>query len=298
MTIDVVVNEIPAELRSKDRWVLWQPRRVPGRPKPVKRPIDPNTFGNAAVDNAETWASFDLARSEQLGAPAWSPQPFGLGYVLDHGEVGVDLDNAVDAVGIKPWARFIVDTVASYAELSPSGTGIHILARGSLADGIGSRRGDVEIYRGGSGRYFTFTGLRLNGTPPTLEQRQKEILKVHRRFIWRPKRKGSNASTLSSDQIVADDRELLVRAGQAKNGDRFRKLWNGDSSDYRPQRPDGTFEGPSRADAALARILAYWTGGDAGRVERLMRQSGLAREKWDTHPIYLRDTIAFAIKDA
>jgi primase-polymerase (primpol)-like protein len=31
---------------------------------------------------------------------------------------------------------------------------------------------------------------------------------------------------------------------------------------------------------ALCSLLAFWTGGDAGRVDRLFRDSGLMREKW------------------
>src|SRR5262249_4774716 len=38
---------------------------------------------------------------------------------------------------------------------------------------------------------------------------------------------------------------------------------------------------PSEADLALASLLAFWTGGDAARVDRLFRASALSRPKWD-----------------
>ncbi|MFQ7644172.1 hypothetical protein, partial [Ruthenibacterium lactatiformans] len=37
----------------------------------------------------------------------------------------------------------------------------------------------------------------------------------------------------------------------------------------------------SEADIALCNALAWWTNCDAARVDRLFRQSGLMREKWD-----------------
>ena len=48
---------------------------------------------------------------------------------------------------------------------------------------------------------------------------------------------------------------------------------NGDTSAY-----DGD---DSRADIALCNMLAFWTGRDAARMDRIFRASGLMREKWD-----------------
>ncbi len=53
------------------------------------------------------------------------------------------------------------------------------------------------------------------------------------------------------------------------------------------------FDG-SDADFALAKDLAYWTGRDHTRIERLMRDSALVRDKWDEkrkHGTYLQETI-------
>ena len=65
---------------------------------------------------------------------------------------------------------------------------------------------------------------------------------------------------------------LIEKAKRGKGGAQFAALWAGDATGYPSQ---------SEADMALCNALAWWTNGDAGRVDRLFRQSGLMREKWD-----------------
>jgi primase-polymerase (primpol)-like protein len=74
---------------------------------------------------------------------------------------GIDLDQCLDAEGkLKPWAQPIMARFSdSYAEISPSGLGIKIWAKGRLpGGGTAFRMGDgrVEIYD--RARYFTVTG--------------------------------------------------------------------------------------------------------------------------------------------
>lgn len=72
---------------------------------------------------------------------------------------------------------------------------------------------------------------------------------------------------------TGDDTELLQRARNAKNGARFVALFDrGDLHGYKSQ---------SEADAALCAMLAFWTGGNVARVERLFRLSALFRDKWN-----------------
>lgn len=89
--------------------------------------------------------------------------------------------------------------------------------------------------------------------------------------------------------VDLDDRELLEKAFAAKNGTKFSRLWAGDTSDY---------EGDdSAADQALCNMLAFWTGRDPGRMDRLFRASGLYREKWDRddyRAVTIENAIAWA----
>lgn len=104
-----------------------------------------------------------------------------------------------------------------------------------------------------------------------------------------------------------DDDELLRRmlatapSAAAAFGSRatFAQLWNADAEALARSYPaagrsDGMAYDASSADAALAAHLAFWTGKDAARMERLMERSALARDKWKRTD-YLERTIMGAI---
>jgi hypothetical protein len=79
--------------------------------------------------------------------------------------------------------------------------------------------------------------------------------------------------------------EIIRRAGEAHNGAKFRALWTGDLNIGGSQ---------SEADAALCRILWFWSG-NREIVRRLFSQSALGqREKWTARPDYQESTLDLA----
>src|SRR5690606_30146922 len=78
---------------------------------------------------------------------------------------------------------------------------------------------------------------------------------------------------LSTAAASLEDQELIKRALRAKNGQHFRRLWQGDWG--------GLYGSHSEADLALCNMLAFWTGRDLDRMDRLFRLSGLYRAKWE-----------------
>ena len=88
------------------------------------------------------------------------------------------------------------------------------------------------------------------------------------------------------------DAEVLAAAMRARNGDAFAQLWAGDTSRYNGD--------DSAADLGLTNYLAFYTQRDPDQMDRLFRQSGLYRDKWDSRrrdSTYGADTIARAIRD-
>jgi hypothetical protein len=183
---------------------------------------------------------------------------------------GIDLDKCRDpeTASVEPWAQSIVDFLDSYTEISPSGRGLHIIVMGTLPE-TGRRKDRVEMYS--SARYFTMTGNRLPGTSETIEVRQEELQAQYDALL---KPIGTMTPPGSDDRLFffeCDD-ELVQHALRAKNGDKFRRLWQGKWDGYPSQ---------NEADEALCCILCFWTSGDRVRVDRLFRRSGLYRPKWD-----------------
>ncbi|WP_236572277.1 hypothetical protein [Nocardiopsis sp. FR4] len=85
--------------------------------------------------------------------------------------VGWYLDHCIRPDGtLEPWAEEIVNTApATYTEVSPSGTGLHLWGTGTLERGWRIRRDDhanIEAY--GDGRYITVTGNRYANAPNKL----------------------------------------------------------------------------------------------------------------------------------
>lgn len=153
--------DVPAALRERNQWVCWKYEAREGDDKPTKMPYQAQYPGRKASSNApNTWASFDMACRT-----AAKHQMSGVGYVfsVDDPFCGVDLDDVLLPDGsLKPWARPWVAELNTYAEVSPSGQGIKVIALGKLP-GAGVNAGDLELYD--QGRYFTITGQHLEGTP-------------------------------------------------------------------------------------------------------------------------------------
>ncbi len=254
---------IPVELRERPQWVLWRFEERDGKAtKAPHRASDPSS--RASATDPATWAPFEVAAEAASLAD-------GLGYVFaeDDPYCGVDLDACRDPEtgSLSPEAGGIVAALDSYSEASPSGTGVHVLVEAQLPPEGANRNGRIEMYD--RNRYFTVTGEHVRGTPETIEERQAKLDEVRALFLPPPK---NGSAPLVRRPVDLDDRDLLDKAFAARNGAHFEALWNGDTTGY---------PSASEADLALCGMLAFWTGGDADRIDRLFRSSGLMRPKWE-----------------
>jgi len=257
------VSSIPRILRDRPVWVCWHVEIRNG--KETKVPLDSRTGRHASVSDPETWADFATALD------AARRNGWGIGYVFtaDDGLTGVDLDRCLhpQTGTLAAWARVVLVLLNSYCEVSPSGTGVKVFLRGTLREGAGRRRGPVEVYS--AGRFFTVTGQRLTDFPADVCDRQAELDALMRQ-LFPPA--AAPAAAAMTGPAIADDHELIERAIRARNGADFERLWRGDTSGY-PSH--------SEADLALVSHLAFWTGRDPERIDRLFRQSALYRDKWN-----------------
>lgn len=257
-------ESIPAELKAIPRWLLWKLEQRNG--KPTKTPYQVSG-ALAKVNDPTTWTDFDSALAAYLKG-GFS----GVGIALsdDDDLLGVDLDKCLnpDTGELEPEAAAIVTMLPTYCEVSPSGRGLRLFGFGKLPQG-GRRKGHVEMYE--AGRYLTVTGHRFNGHG-SLAEITPQLAQVHARIF------GTGAKPVdakpAADPPDLDDAALLDKARNASNGGDFERLWSGDTSAHGGDA--------SAADLALANLLAFWTGNDPARIDRMFRQSGLFRAaKWD-----------------
>jgi putative DNA primase/helicase len=254
---------IPRELQAYNQWVCW----VRPHGTTTKLPICPASCKPASCTDPETWGTY---RQAQVAASRFPLD--GIGFVFTNRDpyTGVDLDHCRTVRGdLEPRAAEIVRHLNSYTEWSPSGEGLHIFVKASLAERTGLRSRGIEIYS--AGRYFTVTGAHFEQTPSRIENRQAEVVDL----VGALSKKNHPRAEFSrpAAHVTQSDEELIRRAVGARNGSKFQRLWAGDTSDYGGDH--------SRADAALCTMLAYYTNGDQARIDRLFRMSRLYRQKWD-----------------
>ena len=261
-------DAIPQVLKEECRWVIWRFEARDGKETKVPyQARQPHTHAKSTA--SATWGTFAQALAASKHAD-------GIGFVLGDGWAGADFDDCIDLETghILPWAQQWIESFASYTEVSPSRAGVKVFLRATaLHDGQeGHKRGDVEAYV--ADRFFTITGWHLDGTPETVENRQDVLtaFSAHHFSAPRPESRTPRHDT-QGPTLTLDDQVLLEKARSAKNGAKFQALERGDDSEY-----DGD---ESRGDQSFCNLLAFWTQ-DPEQIDRLVRQSGRYREKWDT----------------
>lgn len=233
-------------LRTYPYFCLWKyidGRKVPFSPKGgAARSNDPSTFDTYANTAPQATGEYQL----------------GVGLFGDLS--AIDIDDCIQDGKISDKALDILQAVPSYAEISPSGTGVHILfLKTSSFDKskyyLKNEKEKVEIYVGGdTNRFMTLTGKHIDGTPDNVVA--CDIQYVLDRYMLRPAIGAGLSLWLAKDAKLAD-------------------LWNGAAP--------GAGADESERDEALCCKLAYYCGADADKVDEMFRQSPYYASKDDEH---------------
>jgi primase-polymerase (primpol)-like protein len=141
---------LPEELSQRRQWVVWKLEERDG--KPTKVPYIAGGSGKASSTDSLTWRSFEEA-VQALETGRYN----GIGFVFSSGDpfAGIDLDDCrnPETGELEEWAEKIVEAFGGYAEVSQSGTGVHISIKGKAPN---KKRGKVEAYS--LERFFAMTG--------------------------------------------------------------------------------------------------------------------------------------------
>jgi hypothetical protein len=182
-------RNIPAELRRRDRWVLWRYVRKPGGDW-TKLPYQPSG-ASASTTNPATWSTLEQVRTAYARSQGNSGAFDGVGIVLGDGLVGLDFDDILPEDGTpRRWAAALADQFPTYQEVSPSGRGVKLFVLGEFeGPGIPAQHhpegGALEAYA--RDRYFTVTGRPFGKSVPEVARCDEalgqtiERLRTHQR---------------------------------------------------------------------------------------------------------------------
>ncbi len=275
--LPLIPGYLPWELARRHQWMCWTPEPRQDGKGWSKPPRDPRTGIKADKTDPAAWGTiYEAIDGMHRHGLA------GVGFCVTAADrlTFADLDHCRDAESgaIDADALAIVAELASFAELSPSGTGVRIITIGTLPPG-GRRKKGIELYD--SDTFLTLTGHHLTGTPWTVHDRTAELAALHARIfppapVFAPPR-----IPVPAGRVVSADR-VLEKARRAANGGKFEALFCADPSYIARHYPkdDGSPD-YSAADSALCRMLSYWTREDSSMIDSLFRQSRLYRPKWD-----------------
>lgn len=247
-----VLTPVPEEMKLYVSWVVWG--RDGDRTK--KEPYSPITGRLASAIDPSDWANY-----QQACEYAEKYNFAGIGFVLSNNDpyAFIDLDDPNSDPDIIRAQEAIFKNFPSYAELSPSGRGLHIIIKGHIPKG--RRRNKIEIYS--QARYMTMTGHPFRDTH--ILSCQEELIKLYE-SLGGEKEEAQIIDGLEEE--VDEDSAIFDIACDAKNGDKFLDLWRGDWQPY--------YDSQSEADFALIDILAFYTR-SRSQITRMFLNSNLGR---------------------
>lgn len=273
---------VPDEMKARPNWVVVKTWWNAEKRKYNKRPVNCNSDKGkyAESDNPETWTTFDNALKylKEKGGTT-------VAYALDGKDniSCIDLDHCYDENG-QPSAlakEVLSKCGKTYVENSVSGNGLHIFGKTNGMDiRTFSKDGDLEFYQKEHFIAMTGDGAGYSRLESFDTSEMKELLsrKCEKREEWKGVCKGVNGlSTMT-------DRDVVEKASNAKNGDKFKRLYAGEDLQ----------NNHSNSDMSLMNLLAYWCNGDKEQMLRIFATSGLFRP--NKSPDYYEGTAIKALR--
>lgn len=291
-------------LRSYKQFIVY--KLVPSAKRPGKTDKFPCDFRSGLVVSAhdsQYWADCDTA----IAAAINFGDSYGVGFVFTDGDpfFFLDIDNQWCGSVWSPEAIEMCGMVAGVAiEVSQSGEGMHAIGIGRPPE---NRSIESPLKVGGlyySRRFVALTGINIIGNVNAVCSNLDALAAKY--FPPSPGLQSHDVEWTSAPREdwkgPESDEDLIRRAMRSRGAysafggkASFADLWNCNIEALARTYPDvGRAYNESQADAALAQHLAFWTGNNCERIERLMMQSKLVREKWERED-YIERTILNAV---
>ncbi|WFE71218.1 AAA family ATPase [Halomonas sp. M1] len=270
---------IPQELKRAKQWCIAGSDKAPyGVGKD-------GTLVNISVHDHHKFMEFEDAVKTAAAHDA------GIGFILTEQDpytcIDIDYkdarneDNPAKHTTPEQLERFnkIIEAFDSYTELSQGGLGRHVWCKGGR--GAGVRRDGVEVYS--KERFIVCTGNVMNDRP--LEERGELVAQLVSEI---ERTRGAKLDPASMEEMPEDydDSEILERARNAGNSDKFNDLYEGNWDSYIE------YPSQSEADLSLMSMFAFYSRSNE-QCRRLFRGSALGqRDKASRNDRYLNRTLS------
>jgi putative DNA primase/helicase len=272
-------EQIAKDIKENGRFCLWRYEKQQGRRTKVPYQVSGQ---RASSRNIQHFTSFEevikaVPRHDGIGMGVFSPF------------AAVDIDDCVKDGKLSELAEYVIYTLDSYTEYSPSGKGVRIILK--VKDFtfdkshyyINNRKIGLEVYvPGATNRFVTLTGNTIQAIEPAY--RDEELQLLFDRYMKRDEQFSSFQRSVPGSYL--EDESVIRKAQKSRQKAKFLKLWQGETKGY---------ASPSEADLALCSMLAFWCGGDTEQMDRIFRKSGLMRDKWERDD-YRKSTLDRAVK--
>jgi len=282
-TAVLLVKNVPEDMKSESKWLIWSFDIRKGRITKVPRDInrvakDPKIINRTFPEVINTFGQY-------VAGPN-SYHIDGVGFLIEQPHIFFDYDDALDENGniIDPNVQKEVELLHSYTEISPSGRGLHVIAKGNSTGLKSARTEKKEIYF--YDRYTTMTGNIWNNDPEYSTIRNIDDETLHAIYDPIAKRNESHrpvqtnmAMNSSSDAIIHHACNIIETDGS--DDDIIEHLYD---YEYSTKLFNGDYESittdHSLADIKLCCQITKYTR-NPNQIDAIFRRSGLMRPKWD-----------------
>lgn len=260
-----------------------------------KIPINPDTGHNINPHDPKEWLTAVDAQAVAVN------RDFGVGFVFTNNDPFwfIDIDGCLVNGQWSPLAVEICNLFPHAAcEVSLSGTGLHLFGSGIVPPhSCKNTNLHMELYT--TGRYVALTGIHARGSALYAHDLTQFVTTYFPPDVIDMTGPTWTDGPVPEWQGNVDDETLIQRALRSNSPNSafgqtasFADLWTAQTAVLSKFYPDPVRPYDcSSVDAALAQRLAFWTGKDCERIRRLMRKSGLVRDKWEREDYLVRTII-------
>lgn len=277
---------IPDGFEAYKQFINWKPVWDAEKSKWNKIPVNARGYEISAHDPANWLSAADAcAAGEYVAFVLTEHDPFFF----------IDVDHANDG---KAWSAVALDLVTMFpgaaCEVSMSGTGLHIFGSGVVAHNHKCKNTGLGVEFYSTGRFIALTGSQRRGSARVDFTETLRLFQA--RYDLGETFNAVEVGGYGEGPVPAftgpkDDDALIALMRRGKSSAAWMagkctawELFSMDLAAIRRSYPQDGARGfdHSAADQALIGHLAYWTGKDAARMERLFYRSELARpEKYN-----------------